>query len=621
MSSTFKISGPIKIGSLSSAPANPEVGYMYYDTTAGKYQQYDGSSFVEPADLDVLASTANGEGASLVGIEDSASQFTSTNVEGALDESLDAAQAAQSTADGAATAASTADGKAVAAQSDIDAHKDGGASKHDASEVDYERVDGSKKNIQAASDSVEPALTDLDDAIGALAATPSNYTPTDAGIVADHLAGIDSALTTAGGSVFADDEFLVTGSVDATKKIALEADNIASGTTRTIAMPDEDIDLGDMASKTALASTGGAALVGILDTAADYTATDVEGALAEVKALADTAIQSSEKGANSGVATLDGGGKVPVAQLPNSVMQYQGVFDPSTATFTDAGGNAGDVYSANAAGSYDAGSGSITYAVGDWAVHNGSIFEKSLNSDSVASVNGQTGVVVLDADDLSDAATTNKFATSAQLAKVDHLTVTQAVDLDTMESDTATNNAKVSADGLVTTHSDVTSAGSGAIITVGERALVASAMQDLSDDTTPSLGGDLALGANVVIHDGDGMKRGLSASAFVEEEYIEASLLASQTDTVISALTFAHASFAGMELTFTVKEATSGDLELGTIRIATDGTVVALNQVSTETAPTGVSFSAAVNGLNIEVKYSSGANAATLKCDAKRIQA
>ena len=61
----------------------------------------------------------------------------------------------------------------------------------------------------------------------------------------------------------------------------------------------------------------------------------------------------------------------------------------------------------------------------------------------VTSVNTQIGDVVLDADDISDAATTNKFATQAQLDKVDHLTVTQAVDLDTIESDTATNNAKV----------------------------------------------------------------------------------------------------------------------------------------------------------------------------------
>lgn len=64
----------------------------------------------------------------------------------------------------------------------------------DADQVTYERVDGSKKNIDAASDEAESALSDLDDAIGALDATPTNYTATDAAIVADHLAGIDSAL-------------------------------------------------------------------------------------------------------------------------------------------------------------------------------------------------------------------------------------------------------------------------------------------------------------------------------------------------------------------------------------------------------------------------------------------
>ena len=62
----------------------------------------------------------------------------------------------------------------------------------------------------------------------------------------------------------------------------------------------------------------------------------------------------------------------------------------------------------------------------------------------VDSVNGQTGAVVLDADDISDASTTNKFATSAEKTKLGHITVTQAVDLDTMESNIATNNAKVS---------------------------------------------------------------------------------------------------------------------------------------------------------------------------------
>ena len=40
------------------------------------------------------------------------------------------------------------------------------------------------------------------------------------------------------------------------------------------------------------------------------------------------------------------------------------------------------------------------WQVGDWAVYNGSVWEKVDNTDSVQSVNGQTGVVVLTAADV-----------------------------------------------------------------------------------------------------------------------------------------------------------------------------------------------------------------------------
>lgn len=64
--------------------------------------------------------------------------------------------------------------------------------------------------------------------------------------------------------------------------------------------------------------------------------------------------------------------------------------------------------------------------------------------NAVDSVNSQTGAVVLDADDISDSGTTNKWATAAEKSKLGNITITQAVDLDTLESDTATNNAKTS---------------------------------------------------------------------------------------------------------------------------------------------------------------------------------
>lgn len=62
---------------------------------AATYHHHDGLYFTETE----LGSNANGAGASLIGIEDANTQFTSTNVEGALDEALDAAQAAQADAD------------------------------------------------------------------------------------------------------------------------------------------------------------------------------------------------------------------------------------------------------------------------------------------------------------------------------------------------------------------------------------------------------------------------------------------------------------------------------------------------------------------------------------------
>lgn len=122
-------------------------------------------------------------------------------------------------------------------------------------------------------------------------------------------------------------------------------------------------------------------------------------------------ILSSEKGANNGVATLDSGGKIPVNQLPNSVMEYKGNWNASTnsPSLADGVGNAGDVYRINVAGTQNLGSGSITFEVGDWVVYNGSIWEKSINSNAVVSVNGQSGIVTLDSDDISEGSTNLYF--------------------------------------------------------------------------------------------------------------------------------------------------------------------------------------------------------------------
>lgn len=120
----------------------------------------------------------------------------------------------------------------------------------------------------------------------------------------------------------------------------------------------------------------------------------------------DTFIAS--KGNANGLATLDAGGKVPVSQLPNSIMQYQGAWNATTNTPTlaDGTGDAGDVYITNVAGTQNLGSGSITFEIGDWVIYNGTIWQKSDSSDAVASVFGRTGAVTAQSGDYNSSQVT-----------------------------------------------------------------------------------------------------------------------------------------------------------------------------------------------------------------------
>ena len=112
----------------------------------------------------------------------------------------------------------------------------------------------------------------------------------------------------------------------------------------------------------------------------------------------DAKQSTSEKGQANGYASLDSGGKVPVEQLPNSIMEYKGTWDASTNTPTLASGtgSAGDVYRVSVAGTAL----SLTFEVGDYVIYNGTTWEKSDTTDAVASVNGYTGNVTLDKDDV-----------------------------------------------------------------------------------------------------------------------------------------------------------------------------------------------------------------------------
>jgi hypothetical protein len=116
-------------------------------------------------------------------------------------------------------------------------------------------------------------------------------------------------------------------------------------------------------------------------------------------------VATATKGVANGVASLDGSGTVPVSQLPAAVLgalSYQGTWNASTntPTLTSSVGTKGYYYVVNVAGSTNL-NGITDWVVGDWAVFNGSVWQKVDNTDAVTSVNGYTGTVVLTNTDIS----------------------------------------------------------------------------------------------------------------------------------------------------------------------------------------------------------------------------
>lgn len=107
-----------------------------------------------------------------------------------------------------------------------------------------------------------------------------------------------------------------------------------------------------------------------------------------------------QKGVANGLATLDSGGKIPFTQLPSTLLIYKGTWDLSTNTPTlaDGVGTTGWTYKVTGAPTptnFNFGSGNISLTNGDYVIYNGTVWEKSDNSDLVNSVNGLQGIVQL----------------------------------------------------------------------------------------------------------------------------------------------------------------------------------------------------------------------------------
>jgi len=125
---------------------------------------------------------------------------------------------------------------------------------------------------------------------------------------------------------------------------------------------------------------------------------------------------TKDAGVANGVATLDAGGKVPVSELPAAVLgalNYQGTWNASTntPTLTSFTGTKGYYYVVSVAGNTNL-DGITDWLVGDWAVFNGTVWQKVDNTETVTSVNGQTGAVVLTTTNIAEG--TNQYFTQSR---------------------------------------------------------------------------------------------------------------------------------------------------------------------------------------------------------------
>ena len=175
-----------------------------------------------------------------------------------------------------------------------------------------------------------------------------------------------------------------------------------------------------------------------------HTGTQLASTISDFSSAADARI-AAQKAAVLGIASLDGAGQVPFSQLGNLPPTFtpKGNWNASTNTpaLVSSVGTVGDMYLVNVAGTTNL-DGITDWQVGDQAYFASGAWQKSDNTDAVTSVAGKVGAVLLDTDDVSEAA--NLYYTESRVDS---------------NASVVANTAKISASGPVSTHSDVNTAG------------------------------------------------------------------------------------------------------------------------------------------------------------------
>lgn len=470
------------------------------------------------------------------------------------------------------------------------------------------------------------------------------------------------------GGETSDSIFRIVDNGDATKKLAFEVSAITTGTTRTITVPDSNVDLGSVVTAiqrdgsvafTADQSLGGFKITNLatpsLDTdAATKAYVDAVQQGLDIKAsvrVATTAnITLSAPQTIDGVAAIAGNRVLVKNQTTGS---ENGIYVVAAGAWSrsldadDASSVTAGLFTFVAEGTVNADSGwvlttndtiivdttvlTFTQFSGAGQITAGSGLSKSGNTLDV-NVDGVTIEISADAVQLKAGGISNT-----------HINASAAIDA-TKIHDGSVTNTEFGYLGAVT--SDIqTQFGTKASTALSNLASVAINVSLISDsDAVDSLGsstfhwnsifGKSLKSTNGLLIDADNdrsgdavtnlavitnvLKIGKDANNYLEQEYIHATTLTASSTAVLTAFTFAHATYQAVKIDYSVKEATSARVRVGTLYVATNGTDTTITDTFTESADVGVTWAAAVNGANLEVSYTTTANAKTLRADIKR---